>query len=136
MLKEIKGVDDPRLLVSEGLKRKVGDHGEVVDYNVQVISLAKKGEIDEALKILERENPRDYMKSFKLYTNNLRAIYMKERGVDLKYNLSQFEIPKNLMDGLTKVETELREKRGKSLVLIGPTGIAKTAYMLVYLGRS
>jgi septin family protein len=36
---------------------------------------------------------------------------------------------------LEKVKESREKKIGKSLIVVGPTGIAKTAYLLVYLGQ-
>ena len=55
MLKEIVGKEDERLLVSEGLKGKVGEYGQIINSYELAIKLAKEGELREALAVLEKE---------------------------------------------------------------------------------
>jgi DNA replication protein DnaC len=130
MLKEIVGKEDERLLVSEGLKGKVGEYGQLINSYELAIKLAKEGKLKEALAVLEKENAKDYISKRTIYENNLKDIYLGSKGLETKYNFNQYNIKPELKEILNRLQMLMAKGEGKALLLTGPTGTGKTLSML------
>ena len=132
MLKEIIGKEDVRLYISKGLEGKVGEYGQLINSYELAIKLAKEGKIWEALAVLERENPKDYISKRSVYENNLKAVYLGSKGLETKYNFNQYNIKPELKEILNTLQMLMAKGEGKALLLTGPTGTGKTLSMLAW----
>jgi type IV secretory pathway ATPase VirB11/archaellum biosynthesis ATPase len=84
-----------------------------------MIALARQGKVKDALELYEKEAPAQYLKNWMSIDKSLKGLYMKSRGLELKYPLSSFNIP----PALSKM---LGQKTNKTIVLVGGPGSGKT----------
>ena len=50
-----------RIVVSPGIQERIGNKLQIFDFDEKFISLSKEGKIQEALKLLEKDNPKRFL---------------------------------------------------------------------------
>lgn len=133
LLKDFISFESDAFLISEDLKKYITSNGEFLDIYTLMISLGKRGLIDEALKLLESENPKEFLTSQLKYEKSLRSIYLKARGFKTKFNYDSFNISDKLKNCLNNFFID-----DKSLIVLGSSGTGKTRFfqsLLNYLGK-
>lgn len=120
------------LRMSDNIKDELNDVYSLVNLDGRMIELAKKGEIDQALYLLAREDEKRFMKEGLKTEATLRWINMRSLGYTLKYDFDSFRLPVGLQKCFNAFEKCIEEKEPKTLVLIGKSGCGKTQLALTY----
>lgn len=99
--------------------------GNYQPYYTRMLELAKLGKVKEAMELYENEAPAQFMKNWMSIEKSLKGLYMKTKGLELKYPLSSFNAPPNLLK-------TLREDTNKTIVLVGKPGTGKTRFLIAF----
>ena len=128
----LKGVVDfNKILVSKNLKFRINKE-RFLSLDAALIQLAGVGRIEEAMRLLEDEDPKTYIKNHARYEKSFREMYLKElkeKGFTTKFDFSQFNVPNNFKESIT----EMFNSPKKSLYVYGPTGTGKSEMILSFL---
>jgi len=110
----------------------LGKKYEYLGLSERVILLAKKGEIQEALNLIEVEDPVWYVKHGSNLIKRLQEIYFTGLGMIPKYPFDSFTLPDDLIELMNLFEESIKVQKQKTLCIIGPSGSGKTEFMLAY----
>ena len=120
--------DESKIIFSKDLSERMTLEGILENYELTMIRLAKKGNVAAAMKVLEDCNPMTYMKSHMAIEQSLMKLYAKERGLQAKFKLSEFELPAEMQKAF------FQEKLGgKTKAIVGFPGTGKTQFIKSYL---
>lgn len=116
MLKNVPTKNDPNIVYSKQMSKLIGELAEYKTLDEALIDLAEEGKIEEAMMLLKKENPGKYLSQGSKYEKRMIEIYkdqylLKQR----QYNLENFDISKEMYDGLK--EYIHRRKQGENPVL-------------------
>ena len=101
---------------------------ELLDVDSQMIKLAEKGLIKEAMLLLKQEKPAQYIKSHKAIEKSFQGIFLKEQGATVKYDLKDYTLPTGLLD---KMDSTIHSS--KTPMLVGGSGTGKSHLVKTYL---
>jgi hypothetical protein len=127
LLKGVQDLNSPDILMSKNMRSLVDNLGTLMGVDEALIQLAEKGQIAEAMAVLRKHRPEQYVKSHMFIEKSLKAIRLKTLGCTAKFNFNQFVLPENLKDGFSFVE-----KNKRSLHLIGDSGSGKSQIINAY----
>jgi hypothetical protein len=65
-----------------------------------MVQLARKGQIKEAMLVLEEKNIDRYLTSHEKIEKSLRSIYLQSKGAQVKFNFDKFHLPTTLKENL------------------------------------
>ena len=82
------------------MEAEIGKLGNYVPYAVRMVSLAREGRVMEAMALYEKEAPSQYIKNWMSIEKSLKGLYMRSKGLELKYPLSSFNVPPALSQNL------------------------------------
>ena len=115
-------------LASESIQLRLSKEGTLKSIERTMIDLAKKGQIKEALDLLEKEKPREFLHRHKSLRNSLADIALIESGLAKpKFNLKDYHIDPDLLEILKN------NPKNKTIVIIGEPGTGKTQFSITYL---
>jgi hypothetical protein len=125
-------LDTQRCLISDEIMLRINDQGKYLDLDEAMISLAKKGRIDEAMQLFEKHRPKEFLRKMATIENNLtRLFYTRTVGLKPKFNFNSYYIPENLKQAI--------QEQDKFIWIQGQSGIGKTQAItgiLEYLGHT
>lgn len=127
ILKDIHDLNSPDILLSKNIRNQIDDLGALMGVDESLIQLAEKGRIAEAMQILRKHRPEQYVRSHMFIEKSLKALHLKALGCKARFNLDQFVLPENLKEGFSFVE-----KNRRSLHLIGRSGSGKSQIISSY----
>lgn len=120
LLKDV--IDINKTIVSSNLKIRINESGFLMSYQEAMVHLAKEGKINEALKLLETENINAFLRSSSHYEKSLTEIFLRNKGIKRRFDLSKFIIPDHLREG---IEHAFKAPK-KTVYLKGISGSGKT----------
>lgn len=127
---DIKDIND-NSIISKNIRDRICDiKGFEDDVHKSIIRLARKGEIDSALEMMEQHFPKEFMRSHMNIEKSLRALYLKNQGLVTRFDISNFMIPNELRDFL---DSHQKNNFNKTIVLIGESNTGKTAFTKAWL---
>lgn len=126
LLKDIQNkYDTERILYSKDLNNKITNFGEFLSLDETMLYLARKGEIEEALDLCLKENPKRYLLERFNLEKLLKKHFLNELGFQTKFSLKDFVIPDSIRESFEKSE--------KTLFVVGRSGIGKSQLAQAYL---
>jgi hypothetical protein len=122
--------DMSAVTMSDNLRHSLSDHHEILGLDATLISLAKKGKIGEALEMLEREDPKRYLRGHVHFEKSMREIFLRTQNITRNFNMSNYSAPFGLADALKS-----NVKSNKSIVVHGSSGLGKTQFILTFVSE-
>jgi len=98
----------------------------------RVIILAKQGNIQKALDIIECEDPDWFVKSGSNLIVRLQEIYLIQLGLFPKYSFDSFVIPKHLLEEMFCFFDQIKITKNKSIIVIAKSDLQKVEFMRAY----
>lgn len=124
ILKDVFDISNTdQVLISDKLKAQVTNAGYIT-YKQAMINLAKKGQIAEAMELLEKNDTNSYLKSHMSIEKSLRGIALKSIGYVTKFNMDNFIAPIDL----TKSIINAMDNK-KTFYLRGNPGTGKSEFI-------
>lgn len=128
LIKDIFDFNDSKVIMSPDIERVINKtNASILSYQEVMISLARKGEIAQAMRILEEKNPSQYLKSHMSIEKSLMSLYLKELGLRPKFDLDQFVVPAELSETI-----KAAVQSNQTFVLKGESGTAKSSFITAY----
>lgn len=127
-----KSQANSQLRMSDNIKAQLSKVYSLVDIDHRLIMLAKNGEVTKALKMVEEEDYKRFVKEGRNLEQTLKWIHMRESGCVRRYNFEDFRIPAGLSRCFETFEKCILENEPKVLVLIGKSGCGKTQLAITY----
>lgn len=113
---------------SEKLNNIIGQHGELKDISALMIEMARQGEIQQALDLLEKHDPATFLKNHMQYKKSFNSLYSESRKESVGYTLDDFDLKEEILDAF-----DFCIKNHTCLVVVGPSGVGKSCFVNVLL---
>jgi hypothetical protein len=120
--------DEENLIFSEDFREFISEDVELLSLDDVMLNLAEKGDVTSAMKLLKERNSYRFIREHLRVEKSLNQIALRARGFKPKFNLSNFVLPKNLIDTI-----ELAHREDKSIYLLGESNTGKSAFVLAYV---
>jgi len=132
VLKHIDLQKDNHLVVmSKGIESRISKiKGFEEDVNVSAIRLAREGQIEDAMMLMEKHFPREFLRSHVRLERTFRDLYRKTKQIKPKYKANDFRVPQALEDFLKQQKENQYEK---TIVIFGRPNTGKTQFVQTYL---
>lgn len=121
------------IIASKEIMQSIGGFFEVRTLEERMILLSRQGKINEALQLLERENPRRFLSQGASIERRLKEIQLKEAGIKRKFPWRSFNIPNHLSKALNLFKKCLENNEGRVLIIKGKPGSGKTQALISYM---
>ena len=132
VLKHIDLEKDNHLVVmSKGIETRISKiKGFEEDVNVSAIRLAREGQIEDAMMLMEKHFPKEFLRNHVKLEKSFRTLWFNNVGFQNKFNFNQFEVPRDLQDFLNLQEASRFEK---TMIIIGESNLGKTQLVRAWL---
>jgi hypothetical protein len=132
VLKHIDLEKDNHLVVmSKGIESRISKiKGFEEDVNVSAIRLAREGQIEDAMMLMEKHFPKEFLRNHVKLEKSFRTLWLNNVGFQNKFNFNQFEVPRDLQDFLNLQEASRFEK---TMIIIGESNLGKTQLVRAWL---
>lgn len=127
-LDNLSGENSPTLIISPELKLYVDKNMELQNYQKTVISLAKIGDVDAAMRIFEDMNPGAYLRNHAQVKQSLTSLSQAQNVSLTKYKLTDFKLTPAMLDVIQK-----SKKSERMLYVKGASGTGKTQFLLTLI---
>lgn len=117
--------EDPSLIISPELKLYVDQNMELQSYQKTVISLARAGDVAEAMEIYENMNPGAFLRNHAQIEQSLKALSQEKKTSLSKYKMSDYKLTQAMLDVIEK-----SKKTERMLYVRGASGTGKTQFLL------
>jgi hypothetical protein len=126
LAKDIKSDTDWR--ASEEITLQLGALGEVLNNSEVMIELARKGEIQQALKFLEKTDPKSFLRNHHSYKKSFESLFLDSLVEGQKFTLDDFQYEEEVYQVFKKAF-----KSGLCVVAHGVPGCGKSHFVRILL---